>query len=81
MAGALFALFGGNFSAQSFAPLFVYAQLNCCPISASGRFPHFHSDGYYYYLYTCIKTGYSSLSQKQSSNCLPAEEILQWNSV
>ena len=28
------------------------------------RFPHFHSDGYYYDLYTYIKTGYSSLSQK-----------------
>jgi hypothetical protein len=43
------------------------------------RYPHFHSDGYYYYLYTSIKTGYSNPSQKQFSSCLSAEEISQWN--
>jgi hypothetical protein len=57
------------------------AQSNCCPIIASDAFPHFHSDGYYYYLYTYSETGYSSPSQKKLSSCLSAEEIQQWNSV
>jgi hypothetical protein len=75
------ALVGGAFSAKfSFASA-GRAQRNSYRDTVSEGFPHFHSDGYYYYLYTCIKTGYSSLSQKQSSNCLPAEEIQQWNSV
>jgi hypothetical protein len=77
----LFSLFRGDFSAKSSTALAVHAQRKGSPVTARDGFPHFHSDGYYYYLYTSIKTGYSSCSQTQSSHSLPAEEILQWNSV
>ena len=70
-----------SFSEQSSVEPSECAQHNLSAFIAHARFPHFHSDGYYYYLYTCTKTGYSSLSQKQCSLCLPAEEIQQWNSV
>ena len=38
------------------------SQDNRFAIIARGRFPHFHSDGYYYDLYTYLKKGYSSPS-------------------
>ena len=54
---------------------------NCFCAIVSARYPHFHSYGYYYCLYPYSKTGYSSLSKPQFRERLPAEEILQWNSV
>jgi hypothetical protein len=45
------------------------------------RFPPFHRHGYYYGLYTFIKTGYSSRLKKLLAKRTPAEEILQWNLV
>jgi len=39
------------------------AQGKRIPASRCARFPHFHSDGCYYGLYTSHKTGYSSPSQ------------------
>jgi len=39
------------------------AQGKRIPASRCAPFPHFHSDGYYYGLYTSYKTGYSSPSQ------------------
>jgi hypothetical protein len=50
-------------SSQSSIFIFVDAQGKCIPASRCARFPHFHSDGYYYGLYTYYKTGYSSPSQ------------------
>jgi hypothetical protein len=40
----------------------VRAQGKRIPASRYAPFPHFHSDGYYYGLYTYYKTGYSSPS-------------------
>jgi len=54
---------------------------NCFCAIVSARFPHFHSDGYYYCLYPYTKTGYSSRSKPQFRERLPPEEIQQWNSV
>jgi hypothetical protein len=51
-------------SSQSSAGTFPYAQRNYFRVIARLGFPHFHSDGYYYYLYTYTKKGYSSSSQK-----------------
>ena len=45
------------------------------------RFPRFHSDGYYYGLYTFFKKGYSSRLMQFVRASRPAEEILQWNSA
>jgi len=51
-----------EFSSQSSICIFVDAQGKRIPASRCARFPHFHSDGYYYGLYTSYKTGYSSPS-------------------
>jgi hypothetical protein len=51
------------FSEVSSNPLRIHAQGNRSTIIMRGAFPHFHSDYYYYYLYTYIKTGYISPSQ------------------
>src|SRR6266851_2884849 len=53
----------GNLSSQSSSYIYVHAQGKHIPGSRCGPFPHFHSDGYYYGLYTSYKTGYSSPSQ------------------
>jgi hypothetical protein len=60
---------------------FCVHRLNCFAVIVSARFPHFHSDGYYYCLYPHTKTGYSNSSKLQFCERLPAEEIQQWNSV
>jgi hypothetical protein len=54
---------GTFFSAYSSTGTNVHAQRNRFTITIRNPFPHFHSDGYYYYLYTSLKTGYSSPSQ------------------
>jgi hypothetical protein len=71
----------GALSSQSSIPNLGNAQAKRIPASRYAAFPHFHSDGYYYGLYTSFKTGYSSPSQQQSRLSLPAEEIQRWNSV
>jgi hypothetical protein len=73
--------FRGEFSSQSSGQSFLRAQRNCFCAIVSARFPHFHSDGYYYCLYPYTKTGYSSRSKPQFRERLPPEEIQQWNSV
>jgi hypothetical protein len=57
--------FCGELSTQSSIRIFVDAQAKRIPASRYAAFPHFHSDGYYYGLYTSYKTGYSSPSQQQ----------------
>ncbi len=49
-----------DLSSQSSIYFFVDAQGKCISASRCARYPHFHSDGYYYGLYTYYKTGYSS---------------------
>jgi len=63
------------------AGLFCMHRRNCFCAIVSARFPHFHSDGYYYCLYPYTKTGYSSRSKPQFRERLPPEEIQQWNLV
>jgi hypothetical protein len=46
-----------DLSSQSSFQLLVYAQVKRIPGSRRVPFPHFHSDGYYYGLYTYFKTG------------------------
>jgi hypothetical protein len=46
-----------DLSSQSSFQLLVYAQAERIPGSRCAAFPHFHSDGYYYGLYTYFKTG------------------------
>ncbi len=53
----------GELSSQSSIYILVDAQGKRIPASRCARFPHFHSDGYYYGLYPYYKTGYSSPSQ------------------
>lgn len=48
---------GGSFSAKSSIRRPSSAQRKHFTIIVRGAFPHFHSDGYYYDLYTYIKTG------------------------
>jgi hypothetical protein len=60
---------------------FCVHRRNCLCAIVSARFPHFHSDGYYYCLYPYTKTGYSSRSKPQFRERFPAEEIQQWNSA
>jgi hypothetical protein len=50
-------------SDQSSKYILADAQGKRIPASRCVRYPHFHSDGYYYGLYTSYKTGYSSPSQ------------------
>ena len=47
----------GGLSSQSSFHVFVYAQGKRISASRRAPFPHFHSDGYYYGLYTYFKTG------------------------
>jgi hypothetical protein len=47
----------GDSSSQSSNGKFLNAQAKCIPAARCARFPHFHSDGYYYGLYTSYKTG------------------------
>jgi hypothetical protein len=44
-------------SSQSSIQIYVRAQGKRIPASRYAPFPHFHSDGYYYGLYTYFKTG------------------------
>ena len=53
----------GELSDQSSKYILADAQGKRIPASRCVRYPHFHSDGYYYGLYTSYKTGYSSPSQ------------------
>jgi hypothetical protein len=53
----------GGLSDQSSNNFLADAQGKRIPASRCAPFPHFHSDGYYYGLYTSYKTGYSSPSQ------------------
>jgi hypothetical protein len=46
-----------DLSSQSSVQLLVDAQAKRIPGSRCAAFPHFHSDGYYYGLYTYFKTG------------------------
>jgi len=50
-------------SSQSSIYFLADAQGKRIPASRCAPFPHFHSDGYYYGLYTSYKTGYSTPSQ------------------
>jgi hypothetical protein len=50
-------------SDQSSNCILADAQGKRIPASRCARYPHFHSDGYYYGLYTYYKTGYSTPSQ------------------
>ena len=52
-----------DLSSQSSICIFAHAQGKRISASRCARFPHFHSDGYYYGLYPYYKTGYSSPSQ------------------
>jgi hypothetical protein len=52
-----------DLSEQSSKYIFGDAQGKRIPAARCAAFPHFHSDGYYYGLYPCYKTGYSSPSQ------------------
>jgi hypothetical protein len=52
----------GGLSEQSSKCIFGDAQGKHISAARFMRFPHFHSDGYYYGLYPYYKTGYSSLS-------------------
>jgi hypothetical protein len=53
----------GELSDQSSNYILADAQGKRIPAARCAPFPHFHSDGYYYGLYTSYKTGYSSPSQ------------------
>jgi hypothetical protein len=68
-------------SSQSSFCILADAQGKRISAARFAPYPHFHSDGYYYGLYTSFKTGYSNSSQSQFCLRLPAEEIQRWNSV
>jgi hypothetical protein len=51
-------------SSQSSTGRLAHAQGKRIPVRVDVPFPHFHSDYYYYDLYTYIKKGYSSHSQQ-----------------
>jgi hypothetical protein len=47
----------GDLSSQSSKGILAHAQGKLIPAARCAAFPHFHSDGYYYGLYTSYKTG------------------------
>jgi len=55
--------FRGRLSSLCSFEILEHAQGKLIPAARCAAFPHFHSDGYYYGLYTSYKTGYSSPSQ------------------
>jgi hypothetical protein len=74
-------VFFGELSSKSSDGRLARAQHKSFAAFATRCFPHFHSDGYYYYLYPYSETGYSSRSKPHICKRLPPEEIQQWNSV
>jgi hypothetical protein len=73
--------FCGDLSSKSSTRRHARAHRKSFDTFATVCFPHFHSDGYYYYLYPYSKTGYSSHSKPHMCTRLSSEEIQQWNSA